>query len=131
MIQNGYNNNGDKNAPEPPEYVKDIKRGGNIMPEFCSSLPSSKAGAKLTKSELIRAIRFMIAAEYEAVGLYTQLVDSIDCEKAKAVLLDIADEERVHAGEFLRLLRELEPEECKFYESGAREVEELLARQKN
>ena len=55
------------------------------MPEFCSSLPSSKAGAKLTKSELIRAIRFMIAAEYEAVGLYTQLVDSIDCEKAKAV----------------------------------------------
>ncbi len=101
------------------------------MPELCSSLPSSKAGAKLTKSELIRAIRFMIAAEYEAVGLYTQLVDSIDCEKAKAVLLDIADEERVHAGEFLRLLRELEPEECKFYESGAREVEELLARQKN
>ena len=91
MIQNGYNNNGDKNAPEPPEYVKDIKRGGNIMPEFCSSLPSSKAGAKLTKSELIRAIRFMIAAEYEAVGLYTQLVDSIDCEKAKAVLLDISD----------------------------------------
>ena len=77
------------------------------MPEFCSSLPSSKAGAKLTKSELIRAIRFMIAAEYEAVGLYTQLVDSIDCEKAKAVLLDIADE------------------------GGAREVEELLARQKN
>ena len=96
------------------------------MPEFCSSLPSSvKAERKLTKSELIRAIRYMIA------GLYTQLVDSIDCEKAKAVLLDIADEERVHAGEFLRLLRELEPEECKFYESGAREVEELLARQKN
>lgn len=130
MIQNGYNNDGELNTPEPPEYVK-YKKGGNIMPEFCSSLPSSKAGAKLTKSELIRAIRFMIAAEYEAIGLYTQLVDSIDCEKAKAVLLDIADEERVHAGEFLRLLRELEPEECKFYESGAKEVEELLARQKN
>ena len=49
------------------------------MPEFCSSLPSSvKAERKLTKSELIRAIRYMIAAEYEAAGLYTQLIDSID-----------------------------------------------------
>ena len=96
------------------------------MPEFCSSLSSSKAGAKMTKSELIRAIRFMIAAEYEAIGLYTQLADSIDCEKTKAVLADIADEERVHAGEFLRLLQELAPDEPKFYASGAKEVEELL-----
>ncbi len=81
------------------------------MPEFCSSLPSSlKAGEKLSKKEVIRAIRFMVVAEYEAVGLYTQLADSVDCEKVKAVLADIADEERVHAGEFLRLLYELEPE---------------------
>ena len=101
------------------------------MPEFCTPFSVMHADRKLTGDELLRAIRFMIAAEYEAIGLYTQLVDSIDCEKAKAVLLDIADEERVHAGEFLRLLRELEPEECKFYESGAKEVEELLAKQKN
>ncbi|MDD4818175.1 MAG: ferritin family protein [Victivallaceae bacterium] len=100
------------------------------MPEFCSSLPSSKAGAKLTQSELIRAIRFMVAAEYEAIGLYTQLADSTDCAKAKAVLADIADEERVHAGEFLRLLRELAPDESKFYDSGAKEVEELLEKVK-
>ncbi len=96
------------------------------MPEFCSALPSAKAGEKLTKSELIRAIRFMIAAEYEAIGLYTQLADSTDCKKAKAVLADIADEERVHAGEFLRLLEELEPNESMHYKNGAQEVEELL-----
>ena len=29
------------------------------MPEFCSSLLSAKAGEKLTRNELIRAIRFM------------------------------------------------------------------------
>ena len=39
------------------------------------------------------------------------------------VLKDIADEERVHAGEFLRLLRELAPDEEKFYINGAKEVE--------
>ena len=39
------------------------------------------------------------------------------------VLKDIADEERVHAGEFLRLLRELAPDEEEFYAEGAAEVE--------
>jgi len=39
---------------------------------------------------------------------------------------DIADEERVHAGEFLRLLKELAPDEQKFYDEGAEEVEEEI-----
>ncbi len=38
------------------------------------------------------------------------------------MLKDIADEERVHAGEFLRLLKELAPDEEKFYREGAKEV---------
>ena len=36
-------------------------------------------------------------------------------------------EEREHAGEFLRLLRELDPEEEKFYKEGYEEVEEMIA----
>lgn len=44
------------------------------------------------------------------------------------MLQDIADEERVHAGEFLRLLRELAPDEEKFYTEGAEEVEEEIAK---
>ncbi|MCI6289549.1 MAG: rubrerythrin [Lentisphaeria bacterium] len=96
------------------------------MPEFCTSLPSAKAGTKLTQEELIRAIRFMIAAEYEAIGLYMQLYDSTDCKRTQTVLKDIADEERVHVGEFLRLLHELEPSEKGFYCRGAEEVEEML-----
>jgi hypothetical protein len=31
----------------------------------------------------------------------------------------------VHAGEFLRVLKELAPDEYKFYDEGAGEVEEL------
>lgn len=85
---------------------------------------------KLTNEELIRAIRFMIAAEYEAIQLYMQLAESTDNQLAIEVLRDIADEERVHAGEFLRLLRELDPDEEKFYAEGAQEVEQEIKKLK-
>lgn len=96
------------------------------MPEFGHSFSGLAADRKLTHEELVRAIRFMIAAEYEAIQLYMQLAESIDHKLAKAVLKDIADEEREHAGEFLRLLKELEPEEEGFYKSGYEEVEEMI-----
>jgi len=75
---------------------------------------------------LIHAIRYMVATEYEAIQLYMQLAESTDNRLAIGVLKDIADEERVHAGEFLRLLHELAPDEKKFYDEGAEEVEEDL-----
>lgn len=101
------------------------------MPEFGSALSGLASDRKLTQEELVRAIRFMVAAEYEAVQLYMQLAESIDNELAIEVLKDIADEERVHAGEFLRLLKELEPDEEKFYAEGAEEVEEEIRKLKS
>ncbi len=100
------------------------------MPEFASPFAGLAADRKLTKSELVRAIRYSIAAEYEAIQLYLQLAESIDNELAIAVLKDIAEEEVVHAGEFLRLLKHLEPEEEKFYADGAEEVEEMAEKLK-
>ncbi len=101
------------------------------MPEFGHSFSGLKKDRKLTKEELIRAIRFMIAAEYEAIQLYMQLAESTDHKLAQDVLKDIADEERVHAGEFLRLLKELAPDEEKFYQEGEKEVEEEIKKRKN
>ncbi len=98
------------------------------MPEFASPFSGNASDRKLTKEELIRAIRYMIAAEYEAIQLYMQLAESIDDELAKEVLADIADEERVHAGEFLRLLKHLAPDEEKFYNEGAQEVDEEISK---
>lgn len=40
------------------------------MPEFRIPFTVMKSDRKLTKEELVRAIRFMIAAEYEAIQLY-------------------------------------------------------------
>ncbi len=94
------------------------------MPDFGHPFSGLQHDRKLTDTELVRAIRFMVAAEYEAIQLYQQLAESTDNKLAQQVLLDIADEEKVHAGEFLRLLKELDPEEENFYQMGAKEVEE-------
>jgi rubrerythrin len=98
------------------------------MPEFGKPFAGLAKERKLTNEELVRAIRFMIAAEYEAIQLYMQLAESTDNKLAIEVLKDIADEEKVHAGEFLRLLKELAPDEEKFYKEGALEVEEEITK---
>jgi len=100
------------------------------MPTFGAPFSELANTRKLTKAELVRAIRFMVAAEYEATQMYMQLAESTDNKLAVAVLKDIADEERVHAGEFLRLLRQLAPDEEKLYAKGAKEVEENIAKVK-
>ncbi len=100
------------------------------MPEFGSPFSGLAKDRKLSKAELVRAIRFMVAAEYEAIQMYMQLAESTDDKLAIDVLKDIADEERVHAGEFLRLLRELAPDEERFYAEGAEEVEEEIEKSK-
>ncbi|MCD6264030.1 rubrerythrin [Candidatus Bathyarchaeota archaeon] len=93
------------------------------MPEFGSPFSGMASERKLTESELVRAIRFLIAAEYEAIQLYMQLAESTDNKLVQEVLKDVADEERVHAGEFLRLLYHLAPDEERFYKEGFEEVE--------
>ena len=98
------------------------------MPEFGNPFSGLAKDRKLTDTELVRAIRFMISAEYEAIQLYMQLAESTDNKLAKEVLIDIADEERVHAGEFLKLLHELAPEERELYDATTRYVIEEFNR---
>ena len=100
------------------------------MPGFGSPFSGLANDRKLTDEELVRAIRFMVASEYEATQMYTQLAESTDNKLAAEVLKEIADEELVHVGEFLRLLHELAPDEEKFYAKGAKEVEGKIKKMK-
>ena len=100
------------------------------MPDFGNPFSGLAHDRVLTHEELIRAIRFLIAAEYEAIQLYMQLAESTDNKLAQGVLKDVADEERVHVGEFLRLLTQLAPDEEKLYKEGAGEVEEEIEKLK-
>ncbi|MFO7965847.1 MAG: ferritin family protein [Desulfobacterales bacterium] len=96
------------------------------MPEFAQPFAGNNLDRKVTDQELIRAIRFSIAAEFEAIQLYMQLAQATDNKKAKAVLVDIANEEKEHVGEFLTLLKALAPDEDGFYKKGQDEVEEIF-----
>jgi rubrerythrin len=98
------------------------------MPKFENPFSGMKADRKLTKEETIRAIRFAIAAEYEAIQLYMQLAESISNDKAKKTLKSISDEEVVHVGELQGLLLEIAPEEKELYKKGVKEYKKLVVR---
>jgi hypothetical protein len=113
-------------AQSKPWCVNVHEAEENDMPQFGSPFSGLANSRKLTNEELVRAIRFMVAGEYEATQMYMQLAESTDNKLAVAVLKDIADEEIVHAGEFLKLLYELAPNEKALYAKGAGEVEGII-----
>ena len=69
------------------------------MPVFGSPFSGLANNRKLTDEELIRAVRFAAAGEFEAAQVYMQLAESTDNKLAVNVLKSVADEERVHIGE--------------------------------
>lgn len=97
------------------------------MPEFSKAFRGMCAKRTLTHSELVRAVRYMIAAEYEAIQLYEQLAESTDNKLARKVLMDVANEEKEHVGEFRRLLSVLAPHDEAHYCSGMKEAEKSIS----
>jgi rubrerythrin len=83
------------------------------------------SGKKLSREELVQAVRLSIIAELDAINLYLQLSSATDDTLAKKVFEDIAREEKTHVGEFLTLLEKLDPEQVKELEKGKKEVKEL------
>jgi len=84
---------------------------------------------KMTKQELIQAIRIDIAAELEAMYLYDAHAAATDDPLVKDALEDIRDEEKAHAGELLALMRYLDPELADILNSGFGEVREEMEKQ--
>ena len=97
------------------------------MPEFVNPFSGTVPDRKLTRAELIRAIRLNVAAEHEAIHLYMAHADATDHPLAKQVLIDIANEEREHVGEFNRLLEILTGDEAQWLAEGREEVDEMAA----
>lgn len=101
------------------------------MPDFATPFNAKKSDRTLTEQELIRAIRFSIASEFEAIQLYEELEESIDNKEAKTLLHEIAEDEKVHVGNFLHLLKIIAPEEENFYKQGCAEAKKILAEENN
>jgi len=82
-------------------------------------------GRKFSREEIAEALRLAVIAELDAVSLYLQLARSIDDERIRRVFEDIAREEKTHAGEFLALLKYLDPQQAEELAKGEQEVKEL------
>ena len=81
---------------------------------------------KMSNAELMQALRFDISGELEAIFLYDAHYHATDDPVAKAVLADIRDEEKVHVGELITLMRYLDPREAECVLEGEAEVHEML-----
>ena len=95
------------------------------MPDFTKPFSGNVPGRMMTHEELVRAMRLNVAAEEEATFLYMAHAEATDNPLAKKVLIDIANEERVHVGEFNRLIQILTGDEDKWLADGAAEVDEM------
>ena len=103
----------------------DRKRiGAEFVNPFTGVVPPGKERG-MTGRELLRAIRQSLAAEEEAVHLYEAIADGSANEFVSRVMQDVADEEKVHAGEFQRLLDMFASDEEKFLSKGKGEVDEM------
>lgn len=81
---------------------------------------------KIKKENLNKEIlRVAIIAELDAINLYEQMAALTDNTNIKAILLDIAKEEKTHVGEFQTLLLKNDTEQEKELDEGKKEVEEL------
>lgn len=87
-----------------------------------SNIPTSleRVNRKDLDREIIRA---GLIAELDAINLYEQMAAMTQNEKIREVLLDIAREEKTHAGEFQTLLLRFDEEQKEELEKGKREVE--------
>lgn len=95
------------------------------MPSFANPF-SGNVDRKISKEELIQAIRLDIAGELEAIYIYDAHVQATDNPVAKKVIADIRDEEKAHVGELMALLRILDPREGDLFAEGEEEVKEML-----
>lgn len=81
---------------------------------------------KVNKGNIDREIaRVGIIAELDAINLYEQMASLTNNNVLKKILLDIANEEKTHVGEFLTILLELDKEQKEELEKGKEEVKEL------
>jgi rubrerythrin len=85
--------------------------------------------AKVSDKDIDKEVlRSAIIAELDAINLYEQLASVTKNKDLKAILLDVAKEEKTHVGEFQELLLRIDKEQVDELKAGREEVEEELGR---
>ncbi|MGD2073058.1 MAG: ferritin family protein [Candidatus Thorarchaeota archaeon] len=76
-----------------------------------------------------KMLRLSMVAELDATNLYEKMANLTDNPNIKKVMLDVAKEEKVHAGEFETLLKKIDPGHEPAMEEGEGEVDELAIKE--
>jgi rubrerythrin len=71
-------------------------------------------------------LRLGLIAELDAVNLYQQLAAATQNKEIKKLFLDIANEEKVHQGEFQTMLLKLDKELGKSLDQGKDEADKMM-----
>lgn len=71
-------------------------------------------------------LRHAIIAELDAISLYEQLASMTSDQDLKEILLDVAQEEKTHVGEFQTLLLRYDKQQLEELAAGEEEVKEEL-----
>ena len=84
---------------------------------------------KLNKKDLdVEILRLAVIAELDAINLYEQMAALTSNKDIKAVLLDIAREEKTHVGEFQTMLLRMDAEQVQEMEHAKKEIKELTGK---
>ncbi len=104
-------------------YLHIHKRGNKLLSKIPVDIKSISEGD--IDKEILRAA---IVAELDAVNLYEQMAHLTKNANIKAVLMDVAKEEKTHIGEFQTLLLQYDIQQKQELEAGAKEAEEVLSK---
>ena len=94
------------------------------LSELMAKVPCKKSPISPKRKDM-EILRTAIIAEYDAINLYEQMSEAVTNSKIKKVLLDVANEEKVHIGEFEALLEKIDLEHEPNEEKGEKEIEEM------
>lgn len=97
----------------------------HYLNELMAVIPDKDSKISSDRKDM-QILRTAIIAEYDAVSLYEQLAEAATNPDLKKILLDVANEEKVHIGEFEAVLEVLDPEHEKYEDEGEDEAAELL-----
>ena len=94
------------------------------MPEFSTIKSVYHTEKKLNPTEVLRAIKFALTSEFEAIQIYQQIMEATEDPRIISVLREITDDEKHHVGGLYRLLELLSPTDAEAYRYGAEETME-------
>ena len=96
--------------------------------EFTSIKDLLGSDNKLSPINMKSAIRLSIASEEDATSLYEQIARATDDPQIKKLMIDIANQQKVHAGQFKKLLNDRDPNNITKQKQGYRQARQKIDR---